>query len=98
MSQISNNFSQAYFFCFSETAKKLALGLLAENTHYMNGIVCLQAKIGQEKKFEATLQRLRGKNVDISEEVSEIKVTFQIHVLIGRKSSYKDFKAPFGLG
>ncbi|KAM7472751.1 hypothetical protein LguiA_010934 [Lonicera macranthoides] len=35
--------------------------------------VANQAKIGQKKKFEATLQRLRGKNADISGEVSEIK-------------------------
>uniref|UniRef100_A0A5B7CA03 Putative sugar transporter ERD6-like 5 isoform X2 n=2 Tax=Davidia involucrata TaxID=16924 RepID=A0A5B7CA03_DAVIN len=31
------------------------------------------AKIGREKEFEANLQRLRGKNADISQEVTEIK-------------------------
>ncbi|KAA8536907.1 hypothetical protein F0562_029385 [Nyssa sinensis] len=31
------------------------------------------AKIGQEKEFEASLQRLRGENSDISEEVVEIR-------------------------
>ena len=36
---------------------------------------CLQAKIGQEKEFEAALQCLRGKNVNISEEAADIKVT-----------------------
>ena len=36
---------------------------------------CLQAKIGREKEFEAALQRLRGKNVNISEEAADIKVT-----------------------
>ncbi|KAL3742502.1 hypothetical protein ACJRO7_017900 [Eucalyptus globulus] len=30
-------------------------------------------KVGQEKEFEVTLQRLRGKNVDISREVADIK-------------------------
>ena len=36
---------------------------------------CLQAKIGREKEFEAALQRLRGKNVNISDEAANIKVT-----------------------
>ncbi|KAK4596085.1 hypothetical protein RGQ29_014239 [Quercus rubra] len=31
------------------------------------------AKIGREKEFEAALQRLRGKNVNISEEAADIK-------------------------
>ena len=35
----------------------------------------LQAKIGREKEFEAALQRLRGKNVNTSEEAADIKVT-----------------------
>lgn len=35
----------------------------------------LQAKIGREKEFEAALQRLRGKNVNTSEEADDIKVT-----------------------
>ena len=39
----------------------------------------LQAKIGKEKELEATLQRLRGKNVDISQEATYIRVTFQLH-------------------
>ncbi|XP_056166115.1 sugar transporter ERD6-like 5 isoform X2 [Syzygium oleosum] len=30
-------------------------------------------KVGQEKEFEATLQRLRGKNVDISREATDIR-------------------------
>ena len=39
----------------------------------------LQAKIGKEKELEAALQRLRGKNVDISQEATYIRVTFQLH-------------------
>lgn len=37
---------------------------------------CLQAKVGREKEFEASLQHLRGKDTDISFEASDIKVTF----------------------
>lgn len=37
----------------------------------------LQAKHGREKEFELALQRLRGKNADISEEAMDIKVTLQ---------------------
>lgn len=37
---------------------------------------CLQAKIGLDKEVEASLQYLRGKNVDISLETAEIKVTW----------------------
>ena len=39
----------------------------------------LQATIGKEKELEAALQRLRGTNVDISQEASDIIVTFQLH-------------------
>ena len=34
----------------------------------------MQAKVGRQKDFEAALQRLRGKNADISEEKDEIQV------------------------
>ena len=34
----------------------------------------LQAKIGKHKELEAALQRLRGKNADISEEAADIIV------------------------
>lgn len=34
----------------------------------------MQAKTGNQKEFEVALQRLRGKDVDISEEAAEIKV------------------------
>lgn len=37
---------------------------------------CLQAKIGKEKEFETALQRLRGRNADISQEVADIRVNF----------------------
>lgn len=37
-----------------------------------------QAKIGQEKKCEDALQNLRGKNADISQEKSEIRVSFEL--------------------
>ena len=39
----------------------------------------LQAKIGKEKELEAALQHLRGKNMDISQEATYIRVTFQLH-------------------
>jgi len=39
----------------------------------------LQAKLGKEKELQASLQLLRGKNVDISQEAAEIVVTFQLH-------------------
>ena len=38
----------------------------------------LQVKVGKEKELEASLRRLRGQNVDISQEAAEIRVTFQI--------------------
>nr|ADP37175.1 putative ERD6-like transporter [Vitis vinifera] len=34
---------------------------------------CLQAKTGREKELEVALQRLRGENTDISQELAEIK-------------------------
>ena len=34
----------------------------------------MQAKVGRPKDFEAALQRLRGKDADISEEKDEIQV------------------------
>lgn len=34
----------------------------------------MQAKTGREKEFEAALQRLRGKDADISLEAAEIQV------------------------
>lgn len=36
----------------------------------------MQVKAGQDLAFEASLSWLRGKNVDISSEAAEIKVTF----------------------
>ena len=35
----------------------------------------LQAKVGREKEFEASLQLLRGKDTDISQEAAHILVT-----------------------
>lgn len=37
-------------------------------------IVSLQAKNGRDKEFEASLQRLRGENADVSQELAEIRV------------------------
>lgn len=34
----------------------------------------MQAKTGRKKEFEAALQKLRGKDADISEEATEIQV------------------------
>ena len=39
---------------------------------------CLQAKVGREEELETTLQLLRGKNVNISKEVADIIVNFQL--------------------
>lgn len=39
----------------------------------------VQAKIGRGRDCESALQRLRGKNADISEESAEIRVTFWLH-------------------
>lgn len=38
-------------------------------------LIYWQSKIGLEKEVEASLQRLRGENADISTEAAEIKVT-----------------------
>ncbi|KAI6703029.1 hypothetical protein NL676_012165, partial [Syzygium grande] len=37
-------------------------------------------KVGQEKEFEVTLQRLRGKSIDISQEAAEIRVISPLNV------------------
>ena len=34
------------------------------------------AKIGKEKEFETSLQRLRGRNADISQEAADIRVNY----------------------
>lgn len=51
----------------------------------------MQAKTGNEKQFEAALQRLRGKDFDISEEAAEIQVLpFYHYTLLSTKlKSYK---------
>ena len=36
----------------------------------------MQAEIGKERELEASLQHLRGKNADISQEAADIRVTF----------------------
>jgi hypothetical protein len=46
----------------------------------------LQAKIGNEPELEAALQRLRGKNADISQETADIRVTFRFCVLMSVSS------------
>jgi hypothetical protein len=38
--------------------------------------ILLQANVGREKEFRTSLQKLRGENVDTSEEAIEIKVSF----------------------
>ena len=40
----------------------------------------MQAKIGREKDSESALQRLRGKNADISAESAEIRVRFLLYI------------------
>jgi hypothetical protein len=42
----------------------------------------LQAKIGKEPELKAALQRLRGKNADISQEAADIRVSFRYYVLM----------------
>lgn len=39
----------------------------------------MQAKVGREREYEAALRYLRGKNSDISEEATEIKVILLNH-------------------
>ena len=43
---------------------------------------CLQAKVGREKEFQLALRRLRGKDVDISDEAAEILVLSKLSLLI----------------
>lgn len=37
-------------------------------------LIRVQAKIGRQKEFEASLQKLRGKDADVSHEADEIQV------------------------
>jgi hypothetical protein len=48
-------------------------------TFSIDDSIYLQAKIGREIECEATLQRLRGKNADISQEAAEIRVISSLH-------------------
>jgi hypothetical protein len=41
----------------------------------------LQANVGREKEFHASLQKLRGEDADVSEEAIEIKVGFFLNRL-----------------
>lgn len=49
-----------------------------------------QAKVGREKECEASLQRLRGKNTDYSQEAAEIKVSFELNTSMSNYSSALD--------
>lgn len=51
----------------------------------------MQVKAGQDLAFEASLSWLRGKNVDISSEAAEIKVTFWMHVQLNQRYSLNKF-------
>jgi SP family sugar porter-like MFS transporter len=48
-------------------------------TFSIDDSIYLQAKIGREIECEAALQRLRGKNADISQEAAEIRVISSLH-------------------
>nr|POE94037.1 sugar transporter erd6-like 5 [Quercus suber] len=52
------------------------------------GLTVAEEKIGKEREFEATLQRLRGQNADTSHEASEIKVGVGLMVLQGLGGPY----------
>ena len=47
---------------------------LHTHTHTHNEMALLQAKRGREEEFQTALQKLRGKEADISQEATEIKV------------------------
>ena len=49
----------------------------------------MQAKIGKERELEASLQHLRGKNADISQEVTDTIVNFQFCVFMKVYLFYK---------
>lgn len=57
--------------------------------------ILLQEKVGQGKKCDAALQRLRGKNADISQEAAEIRVTNLLHFLMSGKKLVFFFKFIF---
>lgn len=42
----------------------------------------IQAKTGREKEFESALQKLRGKDVNISQEATEIQVLISVFSII----------------
>ena len=44
-------------------------------TNEKRKLYVLQVMVGKQREFEATLQRLRGKDADISFEASEIQVS-----------------------
>lgn len=52
-----------------------------KKTEYELKVTCLQAKVGNEKGFLVALQRLRGKDADISDEAAEIKVILSIFIV-----------------
>ncbi|KAI3948177.1 hypothetical protein MKX01_014776 [Papaver californicum] len=56
---------------FAKGALALDIGRLAMG--YGMGVFSYVAKIGKRKKFEGALQKLRGKEADISDEVAEIQ-------------------------
>lgn len=50
---------------------------LQEKDEYMKlNLPWIQAKTGKEKEFEAALQKLRGKDADITHEAAEIQVLY----------------------
>lgn len=48
----------------------------------------LQANVGREKDFEATLQRLRGSEADVSDEAAEIRVMLLLIYMSDFKTSF----------
>ena len=62
------------FSCLFQLAPEMLKPNIREQVlKYLN---FLQAKVGLEIEFEASLQLLRGENADISHEAANIKVAF----------------------
>lgn len=64
----------SFTFCFLILTKPEEKKIVRTKQTYEAEIICFQAKIGHEKEFQISPQRLRGKHADISDEMAEIQV------------------------
>ena len=55
----------------------------------MMNVNFVQAKFGEEKDYEASLQHLRGEDADIFQEATEIRVNFELFLI--RKTQISNF-------